>query len=160
MKDAKKSNITNRLIVGPADNQSLRLSATAVVAAEFVVILLIMEKGFTKKEKAFFKRQQNNNSKLKTILIVFGLLLFFGVFIDALSGFLILRNSKSVFHAVLGLIVITAIYLLTEELATKINTKDKVSHPLYKRLFHLFLLIVVVIGFILIGNWALSFINS
>jgi hypothetical protein len=119
-----------------------------------------MEKGFTKKEKEFFKRQQNNGSKMKTILIVVGLLLFFGILIDALSGFSILRNSKSLFHGVLGLIVITVIYLLAEGLATKINTKDKVSHPLYKRLFHLFLLTVVAVGFFLIGNCVLSFINS
>ncbi|MCB2141166.1 hypothetical protein KQH27_00495 [bacterium] len=119
-----------------------------------------MEKGFTEKEKDFFKRHRTNDSLLKTVFIIAGFILFFGILLDAFSGFSILRNSKSIFHGVLGLAVITIIYFLAEGLSTKINSKDKVSHPLYKRLFHLFLLIVVAVGLIVVGYWVLNLINQ
>ena len=118
-----------------------------------------MKKGFTDKEKEFFKRQQNNDSKLKTILIVLGLIFFFGILLDALTGFSILRNSKSIFHGVVGLILVAVIYLSAEGLSTKINSKDKNSHPLYKRLLHFFLIFLVTISFIFFVNFGLNFIN-
>jgi len=107
-----------------------------------------MKNQFTEQEKVFFKRYRNSDSILKRILIGLSLLLFFGLLLDALNSFMILRNSKSVFHGIVGLLIITVIYITGEGLTGRVAAKDRVDHPLYKRIYHLFLLLLVAASFI------------
>jgi hypothetical protein len=78
---------------------------------------------------------------LKTLAIGIVGLLLVGLLLDAFNGFFILRNVKSATWGVGGLILFALIYLLGEAGAEWITSKDKVSHPLHKRVFHLSLLL-------------------
>ncbi|WPD22955.1 MAG: hypothetical protein SD837_00030 [Candidatus Electrothrix scaldis] len=119
-----------------------------VFAAQLhVMFSMDMKNQFTEQEKAFFKLYRNSDSILKRILIGLSLLLFFGLLLDALNGFMILRNSKSVLHGIVGLLILTVIYITGEGLTGKVAAKDSVDHPLYKRIYHLFLLLLVTTSF-------------
>lgn len=82
-------------------------------------------------------------------------LLAFGFLIDLFSGFYVLRHSTSAYAALAALIVVAVFYALGEGGAEWIGGKDDVSHPLYKRVFHLLLLllfgalILVILWFVL-----------
>ena len=69
---------------------------------------------------------------------------------DAYSGFHVLRNSKSIYGIIAGLTVTAALAFAGEYVSEAINAKDKVSAPLYKRVFHLLILLasVGVVGFL------------
>lgn len=87
---------------------------------------------------------------IKTILIGVIVLPLFGLLYDAYSGFFVLRNSKSIYGIVVGLMVTVILALAGEYVSEVINAKDKVSDPLYKRAFHLFILLatVAIVGFL------------
>ena len=101
-----------------------------------------MEEQFSKKEKDFFKRLGGERSNLKGIFIGIAFLLFIGLLLDAFSGFYIIKHSKSIYGGIAGLFLISLFYLFGEAGAGWINSKDDVSHPLHKRVFHLFLLLL------------------
>lgn len=102
----------------------------------------IMKTDFTEQEKEIFKRRKDGHSKFKTIVIIFGLLLFIGILIDAFNGFYIFREAKSIFLGIFGLLILSLFYLVGEAVSGWIDSKDNVSHPLYKRFFHLILLLI------------------
>jgi hypothetical protein len=81
---------------------------------------------------------------LRSVSIGAVLLILFGVLIDALSGFYVLRHSKSVYAGCAGLFLLSVFYMLGEAGSNWINSKDKPTHPLYKRIFHLLMLLVWV----------------
>jgi hypothetical protein len=78
---------------------------------------------------------------LKTLSIVFVALLLLGLIFDASNGFLLLRNIQSAPLAIAGLILLGIVYGLGTGGVEWIASKDKASNPLYKRAFHLFLLL-------------------
>lgn len=82
--------------------------------------------------------------KIKAVLIGFIVLPLIGFFYDAINGFYILRNTKSIYGIIIGIILTVIIISAGEYVAETINTKDNVSDPLYKRAFRLLLLLVSV----------------
>ena len=113
-----------------------------------------MKQQFSKKEEEFFKRQRGDRSNLKVILIVIAFILFIGLLLDAFSGFYIIKHSKSIYSGISGLFLFLLFYLFGEAGAGWINSKDDVSHPLYKRVFHLFLLLFLS-GIVITLCWLL-----
>lgn len=101
-----------------------------------------MKTDFTEQEKEFFKRQKDDSSKLKTIAIVIVVMLGFGVLLDALNGFQIFRKAKSITWGIGGLFLLSIFYIIGETVCDWINSKDDVAHPLYRRVFHLLLLLI------------------
>ena len=93
---------------------------------------------------------QSKRLTIKTILIGIVILPLFGLLYDAYSGFNVLRNSKSIYGITVGLMVTVILALAGEYVSEVINSKDKVTDPLYKRAFHLFILLAsaAVIGFL------------
>lgn len=73
-----------------------------------------------------------------------------GLLYDAYNGFLVLRNSKSIYGIISGLMVTVILAFVGEYFSEVINTKDKVTDPLYKRAFHLAILSAIVgaVGFL------------
>jgi len=103
-------------------------------------------------EKEFFLRQKSGNSKIKIAAIAILALLIFGLMIDAFNGFYILRNTKSLVWGIGGLILLSLFYLIGEIGSEWINSKDDVSHPLHKRVFHLFVLLCFA-GVVMAACW-------
>jgi len=95
---------------------------------------------------------QKNKQTIKTILIGVIVLPIFGLLYDSFSGFYVLRNFKSVYGILAGLMVTVIFTLAGEYVSELINAKDSVSDPLYKRVFCLFILLAAVgaLGFL---NW-------
>jgi len=81
---------------------------------------------------------------LRTIAVGIIVLLLFGFLIDMFGGFYVLRYSKSLSAGLAGFLLLAVFYLLGEAGAEWIHSKDDVSHPLYKRAFHLLLLLLFV----------------
>lgn len=100
-----------------------------------------MKNELSQNEKEFFLRQKKDNSKIKIAVVAVLVLLVLGLMIDAFSGFYILKNANSLGWGIGGLILLSLFYLVGEAGSGWINSKDDVSHPLYKRVFHLFVLI-------------------
>lgn len=103
-----------------------------------------MKSKFTREERKFLKRYKNDSSNFKSIAILIVSLLFFGILIDAFNGFHIIRKAKSIFMGILGLFILALFYIVGEGVSEWINSKDHVSHPLHKRVFHLLLLLLSV----------------
>ncbi len=91
------------------------------------------------------KMNQSKKQTIKTILIALIVLPLFGILYDAYSGFHVLRNSKTIYGIAAGLMVTTILALAGESVSDLINAKDKVSDPLYKRVFHLFILLATML---------------
>lgn len=93
---------------------------------------------------------QTKKQTIKAILICIIVLPIIGVLYDAYSGFHVLRNSKTIYGIIAGLIVTAALAFAGEYVSEAINAKDKASDPLYKRVFHLLILLasVGVVGFL------------
>jgi hypothetical protein len=89
---------------------------------------------------------------LKKIALAVIVLLVFGFLFDLFSGFYVLRHSKSIYAGLTGLMVVAIFYILGEAGSEWIGGKDDVAHPLYKRAFHLFLLLLFA-GFVLAVLW-------
>ena len=76
-----------------------------------------MEPEFSKQEKEFFKRIRNDKSKPKIFRIIAIVIIFLiglGIVLDALNGFRIFREAKSLPLGVLGLLLLAVFYLLGE----------------------------------------------
>ncbi len=87
---------------------------------------------------------QTKKQTIKTILIGIIVLPLIGVLYDAYSGFHVLRNSKTIYGITAGLLVTVILAFAGEYVSELINAKDKVSDPLYKRVFYLFILLATV----------------
>ena len=87
---------------------------------------------------------------IKTILIGIIVLPLIGFTYDAFNGFYVLRNSKSIYGIIVGLMLTVILAFVGEYFSEVINAKDKVIDPLYKRAFHLIILLAVVgaVGFL------------
>lgn len=82
--------------------------------------------------------------RIKSVLLCIIVLPLIGLLYDALNGFQILRNTRSIYGAVAGLIMSVIFVISGEYVVELIGKKDKVSDPLYKRVFHLLALLVSV----------------
>ena len=116
-----------------------------------------MKNELSQQERNFFLRLKGGNSKIKVALIAIIVFILFGLLIDAFSGFYILRNAKSLAWGIVGLIVLAIFYFIGEAGSEWINSKDNVSHPLYKRAFNLLILLCyagsVIIIFWFVFKW-------
>ena len=111
-----------------------------------------MKADLSQHERDFFHRIKSGNSKIKIAVIAIIVLLFLGLLIDAFAGFYVLRNAKSIFWGVVGLFILSLFYLIGEAISEWISSKDKVSHPLYKRAFHLLILLCFA-GGVMVACW-------
>ncbi|MBU4011208.1 MAG: hypothetical protein KJ882_10635 [Proteobacteria bacterium] len=111
-----------------------------------------MKNELSQNEKEFFLRQKGGTSKLKIAAIAIPSLCIFGLMIDAFNGFYIIRTAKSISWGIGGLIILSLFYLIGEASSEWVNSKDDVSHPLYKRVFHLLILLVFA-GAIMAACW-------
>jgi len=73
-----------------------------------------------------------------------------GLLYDAFNGFYVLRNSKSIYGIIIGLIMTVLLVFVGEYLSERIDARDKVTDPLHKRALHLLILLAsaCVIGFL------------
>ncbi len=69
------------------------------------------------------------------------LLAALGFFLDLFSGLPLLRSSRSWLAWLAGIVSLGVLYLLGESAGEWINARDKISHPLWKRVWHLALLL-------------------
>ena len=81
-------------------------------------------------------------SKVKVIAGIAVGILFIALIYDAFNGFFIIKHSKNIYGVILGLFIFGVLSMCAEFISEWINKKDDVSHPLYKRVFHLFLLLL------------------
>lgn len=93
--------------------------------------------------KSVFHRKRENPYKKYALIIL--LLFIAGFIIDGVySNFYIVRNAKSFGWAFVGILILSILYLIGEIGSEWIGSKDKVSNPLYKRAYHLLLLLCFV----------------
>jgi hypothetical protein len=89
---------------------------------------------------------------LKYIAIVVIFMLAIGFIIDLFSGFYILRRSQSVYAGLAGLLIMAMLFVMGEAGSEWIGSKEDITYPLYKRAFHLFLLLLFA-GLALVMMW-------
>jgi len=94
----------------------------------------------TNEEKA--KRIVMPNSILRIIVIAVIVLLTLGFIIDLFSGFYVLRQSKSIYAGLAGLLIVAIFYVIGEAGSEWLGGKDKVTDPLYKRALRLLALLI------------------
>jgi hypothetical protein len=105
------------------------------------------------------KHIKKTSSILKIIAIGIIVLLVLGFLIDLFSGFYILRHSKSVYAGLVGLLIVAIFSLIGEAGSEWISRKDDVAHPLYKRAFHLFILLLFAALVLTIVWFALNYLG-
>lgn len=79
------------------------------------------------------------------VAILVLLLVAVGFIFDLFSGLPLLRSSRSWTAWLFGIVALGALYLLGEGAGEWIDARDKVSHPLWKRAWHLALLLGMVV---------------
>ena len=109
-----------------------------------------MKNKFTKKEKEFFKPYKWKESKIKLIFTIIASFLFAGVLFDALNGFLILKNAKSISLAIGSIFLLSIFYFVGEAGVEWINSKNNVSSSLCKKIYN-FLLLLYFLGLLVIA---------
>ena len=77
-------------------------------------------------------------------ILVF-LLIVIGFVVDLLSGLEVLRSSRSWAAWLIGIVVLGVLYFLGGGAGEWIGARDKVTHPLWKRVWHLVLLLGMVV---------------
>ena len=82
-------------------------------------------------------------TRFVAILALF--LIAVGFIFDLFSGLPLLRLSRSWTAWLAGVVALGALYLLGEGAGEWIDARDKVSHPLWKRVWHLALLLGLVV---------------
>lgn len=105
----------------------------------------------TGEEKADKIAQSKSILRINIIAVV--VLLALGFLIDLFSGFYVLRHSTSLYAGVAGLLIVAIFSLIGESGSEWIGGKDDVSHPLYKRVFRLLVLLLFA-GLILATMWS------
>ena len=103
-----------------------------------------MKTELTDQEKKFFTRNKSEESKFKITAILITTFLVLGLILDGFNGFHIIRQAKSLAWGIGGLLLLSILYLIGEAGSEWISSKDNVSNPLYKRAFHL----VLLLGFV------------
>ena len=76
------------------------------------------------------------------LIVLFIFTLFLGLIFDAFSGFHFVQESNSVLGAIGILIVLGILYLVGDCIVTGVASIDKAEHPLWRRAFNLFVLLV------------------
>jgi len=104
----------------------------------------------TSKEKA--KRKVQPKSILRLIAIAVIVLLALGFLIDLFGGFYVLRQAKTIYAGLAGLLIVAIFYLAGDAGSEWIGGKDKVTDPLYKRALRLLALLLFG-AFILAALW-------
>lgn len=100
------------------------------------------------------------NSILRIIVIAVIVLLTLGFIIDLFSGFYVLRQSKSIYAGLAGLLIVAIFYVIGEAGSEWLGGKDKVTDPLYKRALRLLALLIFT-TLILTALWfALKYLGS
>lgn len=92
------------------------------------------------------------NSIFRIIVIAVIALLAFGFLIDLFSGFYVLSHAKSIYAGLAGLLIVAIFYLRGETGSEWISGEDDVAQPLYKRAFHLLVLLLFA-GLVLTVMW-------
>ncbi len=98
------------------------------------------------------KRTFQPKSILRLIVIAVIVLIAFGFLIDLFSGFYVLKQAKSIYAGLAGLLIVAIFSLAGEAGSEWIGGKDKVTDPLYKRALRLLSLLLFG-AFILAGLW-------
>ena len=80
----------------------------------------------------------------RSLAILSLLLVAVGSMWDLFYGHRLLRSSRSWSAWLVGVVALGALYLLGEGASDWINARDKVGHPLRKRVWHLALLLGMV----------------
>ena len=112
-----------------------------------------MKNTFSQKEREFFVRLKGRKlSRIKILPIAVLMVLILGLLIDAFNGFFILRNARSLVWVIGGLFLFSIFYLIGEVFSVWVGSKDDVSHPMLKRLFHLFILLGIA-GAVTVACW-------
>ena len=83
------------------------------------------------------KRSSTWNRAARFVAVLSLLLAGLGFFLDLFSGLPLLRSSRSWLAWLVGIVALGTLYLLGEGAGEWINARDKVSHPLWKRVWHL-----------------------
>jgi len=78
----------------------------------------------SEQERKFFLRQKRGNSTIKIAAIAVLALLVLGLLIEAFSGFVILRNARSLVWGIGGLLLLSLFYLIGEAGSEWINSKS------------------------------------
>ena len=73
------------------------------------------------------------------------LLIVIGFIVDLLSGLEVLRSSRSWAAWAIGIVTLGVLYLLGGGAGEWIDARDKLTHPLWKRVWHLALLLGMVV---------------
>jgi len=94
--------------------------------------------------------------KIKAVFLAVAMLLIAGLILDAFDGPYILRGAKSLIWGIGGLLLLSIFYLIAESGTEWISSKDSVSHPLYKRVYHLLILILFT-GVVMAVFWFLLY---
>jgi magnesium-transporting ATPase (P-type) len=94
-------------------------------------------------------------SKIRVIVVIALGILFIALIYDVFSGFFIIKHSKNIYVTILGLFIFGVLSLFAEFISGWINKKDDVSHPLYRRVFHLFLLLFFM-GAMFVLSWLIA----
>jgi|GraSoiStandDraft_41_1057321.scaffolds.fasta_scaffold188704_3 hypothetical protein len=90
------------------------------------------------------KRSSAWKRAARFVAILSLLLAAVGFIFDLFSGLPLLRSSRSWLAWLVGVMALGALYLLGEGAGDWINARDKVSHPLWRRVWHLALLLGMV----------------
>lgn len=98
------------------------------------------------------KHKKKSVLTLRNLAVGIIFLVILGLLIDLFSGFYILRHSKSMYAGIIGLFLLAIFYLIGEAGGNWIGSKDDVSHPLYKRFFHLVIQLIYA-GIIMTVAW-------
>jgi len=98
------------------------------------------------------KQPAKSTSILRALLLSIIILFAFGFLIDLFSGFYVLTHAKSIYAGLAGLLIVAIFYLIGESGSEWIGGKDDITHPLYKRAFHLLVLLLFA-GLVLAIMW-------
>ena len=98
------------------------------------------------------KHLKRASSILRKIAIIVVILLVFGFLMDLFSGFYVLKHAKSIYAGLAALFILAIFYVIGEAGSEWIGEKDDVAHPLYKRAFHLLVLLLFA-GLVLTVMW-------
>jgi hypothetical protein len=79
---------------------------------------------------------------LPKIAIALVILLVFGFLIDLFSGSYVLKHAKSIYAVLEGMLILAIFYVIGEAGSKWIGGKDDASHPLYRRVFRLLVLLL------------------
>ena len=103
------------------------------------------------------KRETPNWIRRTIVGVLF--LLFFGVLLDAYTGFSVIRKSSSILGGIGTLLMLGVLYLFGEGVGELVSGIDKVGQPLWRRTLNLVVLLSAVALVCGLFYYAFSFIQ-